>query len=132
MGKKKIEAYICAKCGSMKWVAYADGYIGEFEVTRDGNVKYSEEFCKYELECGVCNDSSLIYIKGSRWELRDLVRLRPEDRILKVLEMIVDGRIRVSLSPRELLEIIEECQFERGEEFLEKVRCLINRWIVLR
>ena len=121
------------KCGSMKWIAYAGGYVGKFEVTRDGNVKYNEEFYKYEVECGVCNDySSLIYIKGSRWELRDLMRSRPEDRILKVLEMIVDGRIQVSGSPRELLEIIEECQSERGEEFLEKVRCLINRWAVLK
>lgn len=128
---RRIEAYLCPECGSMEWNAFADGYVASFRVRSDGRVEYSEDFYKFEVECSKCGCSLLINIEGARRMLRELARLKPEDRILRALEMGVEGEIRINEDPKNLLELIEESQRDRGEEFLSKVRSLIGRLRIL-
>jgi len=142
----KVEAYMCLQCGSMSWLLVSDNYTGKYCVRKDGHVEFKEEFADLECVCGGCGShSSLIGLNGTPKVYRELVRLQPMQRILRALNLIVDGTLELvsDTTPDEVADLVEifvdrwqtlhkdaeSCRV--AEDFLLKTKEVIGKWKLL-
>lgn len=141
----KLEAKLCLQCGSMSWSQVSDEYVGNFHVRRDGHIAFMETFANMEYVCNGCGSTStLLGVKATPPVYRELIKLKPMQRILRALELVADGKIEVTdsdLTPDEVMEGIECFKnhwltMRRGsakavEEFVSKAKGLVARWKLL-
>jgi hypothetical protein len=143
---EKLEAQICLQCGSMSWLMLAHNYIGEYHVRKDGHVQFKEDFGKLEYACSECGGhSSLLGVKGTPKIYRELICLKPMNRILKVLNYVVDGTLEPTddIDPDEALELLEcfrdrwttlhsdEKNLRAAEDFMSRAKEIVGKWKLL-
>ena len=141
----KSEAQLCLQCGAMDWSLISSDYVQSFRVRRDGRIAFKETFEKIEYVCNKCGSTSaLLGVKASPSTYRKLASLTPMQRILKALEYIVEGTLRVTdsdMGPDEVLDCIEgfrqrwlmkhERSAEELEDFVSKAKGIVGRWKLL-
>jgi len=131
---RTVEAQICLQCGAMEWVIVSSRYHASYRVRIDGHVEFEEWMGEMEYYCSSCGSSGLLGIEGSPEVFRELARLKPPERIIHALELIVEGRLEMKddFTPEEVLEIVEFTSTLKGEEasksFLSDVKRIIARW----
>lgn len=142
----KLEAQLCLQCGSMSWSLISSEYVGSFHVRRDGHIAFKETFDKIEYVCNRCGSTSaLLGVKAAPSVYRELAKLKPMQRILRALELVADGKIRVTdsdMGPDEVKEYLEcfkkrwltmHKSSERAvEDFISKAKGIVGRWKLLK
>jgi len=125
-------ARICLRCGTLKWVEAPSNLkylVYCKEVRRDGCV-VMEDYCS------VCGAPSLLGVWGSVEIFRKLDALKPAKRIIRILELIVEGKLEImdDFTPEEVLGFIRNGYASRLEDeealkrFLLEVEKIIARW----
>jgi len=133
---RTIEAQICLRCGALEWVVVSSRYRACYKVRPDGHVEFEEEMEEMEYYCGSCGSSGLLGIKGSPETFRELVGLKPAERIIRALEFIAEGKLEVTddFTPEEVLEYIKDgyasClrDEEDSKRFLSETEKIVARW----
>jgi hypothetical protein len=143
---EKLEAQICLQCGSMSWLMVSNSYVGEYRVRKDGHVEFNETFHELEYVCNECGGhSSLLGVKGTPKIYKELISLKPMDRILKALNYVVDGTLEPTddVDPDEVMELLEcfrdrwttlhsdEKNLRAAEDFMSKAKEVIGKWKLL-
>ena len=136
MKMKTVDAQICLQCGSMEWVIASSRYQASYRVRPDGHVEFEEEMEDMEYYCSNCGSSALLGIEGTPRLFRELVGLAPKERVLRVLELRDEEKIRMKddFTPEEVLEFMEDGFAsnieDKGtlEEFHSKAKGIIARW----
>jgi len=133
---KTVDAQICLRCGALEWVMVSSRYQASYRVRPDGHVEFEEEMDEMEYYCSSCGSLCLLGIEGSPEIFRELVGLKPAKRIIRILELIVEGKLEAKdgFAPEEVLEFIEDgyASYLKDEEaskkFLSEAEKIIARW----
>jgi len=136
---KSIDAQICLQCGAMEWVIVSSRYQSSYRVRPDGQVEFEEEMEDVEYYCINCGSSGLLGIEGSPRIFRDLFALKPAERIIHALELIIEGKLEMKddFTPEEVLEFIEmgfasNLKNEKdSERFLSEIKRIVARWKII-
>jgi len=138
------EVQICFHCGSMDWSICSDDYVARYHVRKNGSITFTEELGSMEFYCSRCGSTALVGVEGTTSIIKRLVNLRPMQRILEVLEYIVDGTLKVAdggFGPDEAIEYIEyfvenymknrKCSKKTIEDFVSRAKEIIGKWKLL-
>jgi hypothetical protein len=143
---KRIEAQICLQCGSMSWLMLSNSYVGTFHVRKDGHVEFEEEFRELEYVCRECGGHfSLLGVKETPEVYRELVSLHPIQRVLKALDFLVNGTLKLTddVSPDDVMELVEcfshrwtmlhrdDESLRAAESFTARAKEIVGKWKLL-
>ena len=138
--EESVEAQLCFQCGSMEWTIVSDDYECKYWVRPDGHVAFRENLGKMEFVCSRCGSWTLLGVSGFPKTFRELVKLKPPQRIIRTLEFIIEGKLQVidDFPPEEIFGWIKDYFVARNldesgeaERFISKVENLIGRWKLL-
>jgi hypothetical protein len=107
---------------------------------------FNETFHELEYVCNECGGhSSLLGVKGTPKIYRELISLKPMDRILKALNYVVDGTLELidDVGPDEVMGLLEcfrdrwttlrsdEKGLRAAEDFMSKAKEVVGKWKLL-
>lgn len=131
-----MKAYICFQCGGMAWVENQSVTI-KGSVAKSGRVIKKSYVEESSARCRFCGtEEALVEVEGSEKAFAELASLGRRERVLRAVDMMIDGKLSAEDATRDDLLFYLECfslrmKGKAAREFMEKVKEVFGRWALI-